>query len=119
MRTRGPAGRGSAFMEADGHSTHGSEGGRRRGSHRARQGAVITNRPTALEPAIEKGKEAMRRARRPLVLSLLVASLVLAAFVLPAGQAQAAKQPPNILFIIMDDVGIDPFQTTFAFGAET
>jgi arylsulfatase A-like enzyme len=64
----------------------------------------------------------MRRAGRPLILSLLVASLVLATFVWPAGQARAAKpakpQPPNILFIIMDDVGIDQFEKTFGVGAE-
>jgi hypothetical protein len=73
-------------------------------------------------PAIEKGKDTMRRAGRPLILSLLVASLVLATFVWPAGQARAAKpakpQPPNILFIIMDDVGIDQFEKTFGVGAE-
>ncbi len=61
----------------------------------------------------------MRRAAKPLILSLFATGLLVAAFALPAGQVQAAKpKPPNILFIIMDDVGIDQFQKTFGFGAE-
>ncbi len=61
----------------------------------------------------------MRRAAKPLILSLFATGLLVAAFALPAGRAQAAKpKPPNILFIIMDDVGIDQFQKTFGFGAE-
>jgi len=41
------------------------------------------------------------------------------ALILAAVPAQAAKsQPENILFVIMDDVGIDQMQKTFGYGTE-
>ena len=56
--------------------------------------------------------------RKGRVRALQSLAVLFTLFVLGTGAARAAPKPPNILFVIMDDVGMDQMEL-FGFGGET
>jgi hypothetical protein len=75
--------------------------------------AVESDRP---EQSAARHRPQGARLARPAMLALL--TLLLAVLASVSGQAEAAPTTPNILFIIMDDVGIDQMQA-FGYGGDT
>jgi hypothetical protein len=83
--------------------------------------AVVTRRPKPLAAsALPSAQELFtpRHCRSCVVLRALVPWLALVVLGIVAGPACAAPPTPNILFILMDDVGIDQMKL-FGYGGET